>query len=180
MLNDCLEVEKKSLSSSQRCLSVCQIKVRVLNSSLYEKGEEQSRPEEKKRDVRVYAVCRGGRCVRCGAVGLEIIALTILARRGKKRTKWMSRARLTCSPPTRVTFAREVWNSAACFNQPASLILCLCAIPCSKQQESACSQWRYEPLRNTLSWINFLNWMCLDEALIVSFIYSWFACVFAS
>lgn len=107
MLNDCLEVEEKSLSSSQRCLSVCQIKVRVLNSSLYEKGEEQSRSEEKKRDVRVYTVCRGGRCVRCGAVGLEIIALTILARRRKKRTKLMSRARLTCSPPTRVTFARE-------------------------------------------------------------------------
>lgn len=73
------------------------------------KGEEQSRSEEWNKDVRVYAVCRGGRCVRCGAVGLEIIALTILARRGKKkRTKLMSRARLTCSPPTRVTFAREV------------------------------------------------------------------------
>lgn len=55
MLNDCPEVKKKSLSSRQRCLSVCQIKVGVLNSSLYENGEEQNRSEEKNRDVRVDA-----------------------------------------------------------------------------------------------------------------------------
>lgn len=45
------------------------------------KTREQSRREERNRDVRVYLVRRGGRCAPRGAAALEIIALGALARR---------------------------------------------------------------------------------------------------
>lgn len=79
MLFDCLPDESRDVKQQ-----FVRGKKKHTHTHTKKKTVEQSRREEQNRDVRVYLVRRGGRCVPRGSVGLEIIALTILARKKKK------------------------------------------------------------------------------------------------
>lgn len=112
------------------------MKVVVLNSSLYGGRNTHTHAQRTKSTWRVEQRCQS----LFGAPWREMRAARLCwfgnncahnfsekekGGGGKKREwKWMSRARLTCSPPTRAAVAGDAfWKAAARFNQTGSPVL---------------------------------------------------------